>query len=83
MGIDVEPVLADAGPDGLVAAAGDAGVAVVGLSPRWRREGLGESRRALLQAVSPTLVVHRGARPGGLAPREQLTRYTWTIAAGG
>ncbi len=83
MGIDVEPVLADAGPDGLVAAAQTAGIAVVGLSPRWRREGLGESRRALLQAVSPTLLVHRGARPGGLAPREQLTRYTWTIAAGG
>ena len=83
VGIDVEPVLADAGPDGLVSAASNAGVAVVGLSPRWRREGLGESRRALLQAVSPTLVVHRGARPGGLAPREQLTRYTWTIAAGG
>ena len=82
VGVDVEPVLADAGPDGLVAAAGSAGVVVVGLSPRWRREGLGESRRALLAAGSPTLVVHRGARPGGLAPREQLTRFTWTIAGG-
>jgi DNA-binding SARP family transcriptional activator len=83
VGIDVEPVLADAGPDGLVAAAGSAGVAVVGLSPRWRREGLGASRRTLLAATAPTLVVHRGARPGGLAPREQLTRFTWTIAGGG
>ena len=83
VGIDVEPVLADAGPDGLVEAAREAGVTVVGLSSRWRREGLGASRRALLQAGSPTLVVHRGARPGGLAPREQLTRFTWTIAAGG
>ena len=83
VGVDVEPVLADAGPDGLVAAAGSAGVVVVGLSPRWRREGLGESRRALLAAASPTILVHRGARPGGLAPREQLTRFTWTIAAGG
>ena len=64
-----------------------AGIAVVGLSPRWRREGLGESRRALLQAVSPTLLVHRGARPGGLAPREQLhplhvdDRRGWPSAA--
>jgi hypothetical protein len=53
----------------------------VGLSPRWRQEGLGASRRALLAAGSPTLVVHRGARPGGLAPREKLTRFTWTIAS--
>ena len=83
VGIDVEPVLADAGPDGLVAAAGSAGVAVVGLSSRWRREGLGESRRTLLASNAATLVVHRGTRPGGLAPREQLTRFTWTIASGG
>ena len=82
VGIDVEPVLADAGPDGLVAAAGSAGVAVVGLSPRWRREGLGESRRTLVASAASTIVVHRGARPGGLAPREQLTRFTWTIASG-
>ena len=40
-------------------------------------------RDALLAAGSPTLVVHRGARPGGLAPREQLTRFTWTIAGAG
>lgn len=83
VGIDVEPVLADAGPEGVATAAGSAGVAVMGLSPRWRREGLGASRRTLLAAGSPALVVHRGARPGGLAPREQLTRFTWTIAAGG
>ena len=82
VGIDVEPVLADGGPDGLVAAAGSAGVAVVGLSPRWRREGLGESRRTLVASAASTIVVHRGARPGGLAPREQLTRFTWTIASG-
>ena len=56
--------------------------------PSWgcRRAGgaraSAQSRRALLAAGSPTLVVHRGARPGGLAPREQLTRFTWTIAGG-
>jgi DNA-binding SARP family transcriptional activator len=83
VGIDVEPALADPGPTGLVAAARASGISVVGLSPRWRREGLGPSRRALLAAVSPALVVHRGARPGGLAPREGLTRFTWTIAPDG
>ena len=82
VGVDVEPVLADPGPSGVVAAAGSAGVVVVGLSPRWRREGLGASRHALVAAGVPTLVVHRGARPGGLAPRERLTRFTWTIAGG-
>ena len=61
---------------------GSAGVVVVGLSPRWRREGLGASRRALLAAGTPTLLVHRGARPGGLAPRERLTRFTWTPRRG-
>ena len=82
VGIDVEPALADPGPDGLVEAARGAGTVIVGLSPRWRREGLGASRRALLAADAPTLVVHRGTRPGGLAPRETMTRFTWTIARG-
>ena len=82
VGIDVEPVLADAGPEGAATAAGAAGVAVAGVLG-WRQEGLGPSRRTLLAAGPPTLVVHRGARPGGLAPREQLTRFTWTIAGGG
>jgi hypothetical protein len=81
VGIDVEPSLADPGPDGLVEAASGGGIAVLGVSPRWRRDGLGASRSALLAAVAPALVVHRGARPGGLAPRKQLTRYTWTIAS--
>ena len=80
VGIDVEPALADAGPDGLVEAARGARTVIVGLSPRWRREGLGASRRALVTASVPALVVHRGARPGGLAPRETMTRFTWTIA---
>ena len=64
VGIDIEPALADAVPDGVLVAASAAGVVVVGLSPRWRREGLGTSRHALLAAVSSTLVVHRGKRPG-------------------
>jgi hypothetical protein len=53
------------------------------LSSRWRRDGLGASRRALLTSAVPTLLVHRGTRPGGLAPRESMTRFTWTMASGG
>jgi hypothetical protein len=29
-----------------------------------------------------TVLVRRGLRPGGLAPRESHTRFTWTIAPG-
>ena len=83
VGVEVEPVLADPGPSGVVAAAASAGVVVVGLSPRWRREGLGATRRALIAAGTPTLIVHRGARPGGLAPRDRLTRFTWSLAGAG
>jgi hypothetical protein len=83
VGVDVDPVLADPGPSGVVVAAGSAGAVVVGLSPRWRREGLGATRRALIATETPTLIVHRGARPGGLAPRDRLTRFTWSLAGAG
>ena len=43
-------------------------------------EGLGPARLALArQATPPTLFVHRGLRPGGLAPPAALTRFTWSI----
>jgi DNA-binding SARP family transcriptional activator len=80
LGIVAEPVLlAPEAPDAL-AAAGEAAVVVVGLPERWRRAGLGAVRSALaLNARPPTLLVRRGLRPGGLAPRESLTRFTWTL----
>ena len=54
---------------------------VVGLTDRWRREGLGRARTALAtQTITPTMLVRRGVRPGGLAPRGSETRFTWTIA---
>jgi hypothetical protein len=31
------------------------------------------------EAGAPTLLVRRGVRPGGLAPREHLTRLTWSL----
>jgi hypothetical protein len=53
---------------------------VVGISPRWRPEGIGVIRRALIErARPPAILVHRGPRPGGLAPRASRTRFTWSI----
>ena len=31
----------------------------------------------------PTLLVRKGLRPGGLAPPERMTRYTWSFAHAG
>ena len=69
-----------AGPGALVAAAADAGVAVVGLSDRWRKDGLGPTRARSPAAARPTLLVRKGLRPGGLAPAENLTRFTWSLS---
>jgi hypothetical protein len=52
----------------------------VGISPRWRVEGIGAVRRVLVRgAQPPVLLVHRGLRPGALAPNESRTRFTWTL----
>jgi DNA-binding SARP family transcriptional activator len=79
LGVSTEPVLVDPSPEALVAAARGASAVVVGLTDRWRRDGLGRARTALATAGAPTVLVRRGLRPGGLAPRESETRYTWTI----
>jgi hypothetical protein len=80
VGIVTEPVLVSAGEDGVVEAARDACLLVVGLSDRWRSEGIGAARLALAtRADAPTLFVRRGLRPSGVAPRETLTRFTWTL----
>jgi len=81
LGIAAEPVIVEPSPPALLTVAGSAGVVVVGLPDRWRTAGLGRTRTAL--AVEPgltTVLVRRGLRPGGLAPRHEGTRFTWTIA---
>ena len=56
-----------------------AGLLVVGLSDRWRQEGLGPMRSELASAApAPVLFVRRGERAGALAPREDVTRFTWS-----
>jgi DNA-binding SARP family transcriptional activator len=81
LGVEAEPVLLDAGPQGLSRAAEQASLLVVGLSDRWRRDGLGETRATLARDCdAPVLFVRRGVRPSGLAPPETGTRYTWSVA---
>jgi hypothetical protein len=83
VGVATEPLLVPRGPVGIVRAAADAGLVVGGLSDTWREEGLGETRLAIAeQAGCSILFVRRGLRPGGLAPRDSLTRFTWSLRMG-
>ena len=83
LGTATEPLLVEPGPRGIANAAAAADLLVAGLSPRWRDEGLGETRTALVQqAAVPTLLVRKGLRPGGIAPEHSLTRFTWSMAPG-
>jgi DNA-binding SARP family transcriptional activator len=82
--VEADPLIVEPSPAALVAAARDSGLVVVGLTERWRREGLGGARTAL--ATTPgltTLLVRRGLRPGGLAPQTSETRFTWTVGPSG
>ncbi|MGD9694163.1 MAG: cation:proton antiporter [Thermoleophilia bacterium] len=82
VGVAAEPLLAPPGARGILDAADDAALLVVGLSERWRDEGLGATRTELARhATAPLLFVRRGARAGALAPREDVTRFGWSIAA--
>jgi DNA-binding SARP family transcriptional activator len=84
VGIVTEPVLVQPGEDGVLAAATDAQILVLGLSDRWRTEGVGRARLAVAAGVdAPVLFVRRGLRPGGMAPPETMTRFTWTLSAVG
>jgi DNA-binding SARP family transcriptional activator len=83
-GVATEPILAEPGEAGVLEAASHASLLVVGLGESWRRDGLGSAREALAHdAAAPTLIVRRGPRPGGLAPGETLTRFTWSLSSSG
>jgi DNA-binding SARP family transcriptional activator len=79
-GIVAEPLLAGSGRRGIAARAEGAGLLVVGLSERWRQDGLGRVRSGLAKdPPAPTVFVRRGTRPGGLAPAESRTRFSWSL----
>jgi hypothetical protein len=80
-GIPADPLVAEPGGEGVLRAAEGAGLLVIGLSERWRKEGLGPTRSEIARsAPAPVMFVRRGTRPGALAPREDVTRFTWSAA---
>ncbi len=83
VGVESEAFLAEPTKEALVKAVDEATLIVVGISPRWRQDGIGQARRALVRdGRAPVLLVHGGARPGGLSPRGSGTRFTWSIEPG-
>ena len=79
-GVSAEPLLGGRGRQGIAQLADGAGLLVVGLSERWRGEGLGSLRGELAEnPPAPTVFLRRGARPGGLAPAETRTRFRWSL----
>ena len=80
-GVVTESVIYEPGDAGLLAAVEEAGLVVAGLADAWRSDGLAGARLALARdAVPPVLLVRRGLRPGGLAPRDSFTRFTWSLS---
>ena len=80
-GVEATPLLAAPGRAGVLSAAEEASLLVIGLSDRWRREGLGETRRAIARsACAPVLFVRRGQRSGPMGPAPELTRFGWSSA---
>jgi hypothetical protein len=82
VGIVTEPLLIRPGDEGVVEAAADARLLVIGLSERWRDEGIGTVRAAIATAATaPVLFVRAGLHRHGIAPSQTMTRFTWTQEA--
>jgi hypothetical protein len=80
-GVATTTSVAEPGRAGIIAATSRADLLVIGLSERWRQEGLGETRRAIAKAApAPIVFVRRGERPGALAPATDATRFAWSSA---
>jgi DNA-binding SARP family transcriptional activator len=82
VGIVTEPRLIPPGEGGVLEAAADARLLVIGLSDRWRDEGIGAVRAAIATAAAaPVLFVRAGLQSRLLAPSHTMTRFTWTQTA--
>jgi DNA-binding SARP family transcriptional activator len=78
--IETTPSLVAPDSDAVAAAVAGSRVVILGLPDEWAGRGLGKTRAELVRrAIPPVLVVRGGLRPGGLAPAETLTRFTWTL----
>jgi DNA-binding SARP family transcriptional activator len=73
-GVSAEPTLVTGGAEGVL---GEHGAVIVASLPRG---ALDSTRRALLAADVPVLLVHGGLRPGGLAPDRTMTRFSWSLS---
>jgi DNA-binding SARP family transcriptional activator len=79
-GIVALPLLSKSGHGGIAAAAAGAGALLLGLSERWRDEGLGRARAALCaEPPCPVVVTCRGARSGLLSPPSRASRFPWSV----
>jgi hypothetical protein len=73
-GVTAQPIVAEGGSEAVIEAAAGAGLVVMGLSDRWRDEGLGPMRSEIARAVSaPVLFVRRDTRAGGRT--DLITRF--------
>jgi hypothetical protein len=83
VGVAAEPLLAAPREDALREAVEPATFVVAGFPSRWPLEALADVRLGLVRAGRlPVLLVHRGTRPSGLAPRESRTRFSWSLDPG-
>ena len=84
VGVVAEPLLVAPGAEGLLEAAAEAGVLVLPFPDDWRTGGLGQVRAEAARGANvPILLVRRGLRPGGLAPPDGMTRFTWSLGSSG
>jgi hypothetical protein len=80
VGIEALPMLAEQSLDSLLDAVETGFLVVMGLPSRSQARGIDRGRRILARrARPPMLLIHRGPRPGMLAPTESRTRFTWSL----
>jgi DNA-binding SARP family transcriptional activator len=73
-GVAAATSLVAPGADGVL---NEGGGAIVASLPRGE---LDTTRRALLTADVPVLLVHGGLRPSGIAPDRTMTRFSWSLS---
>lgn len=82
-GVRVEPILVKPGPESILSVAEGARLLVIGLSERWREEGLGEVRAHVARnASAPTVFVRSGGERSFLRTTSGATRVAWSRVDG-
>jgi Kef-type K+ transport system membrane component KefB len=81
-GVETDCTVIRPGLAGLTRGVQGASMLMMGLSERWRDEGIGDVRAELANATTvPLIFVRRGLRAGALAPAGDVTRFTWSRAS--